>query len=1423
MRKLKLLLAACALTGASATSSAQTDVTDTYIINAGFDNSGDFQNENVATGNSNQRKAVTGWTNAGGNTYTTGAAIGFGTSGQINGANLPNKNADGGTTGGALCLNAAWQSDVWYSQEVTLPAGNYTIKFMVNNVGKNEQWNNDPPLFTFITALNTFSGNVNSYPVNTWTEQTICFAIASETKGTIKIGYKSNNTLSGNTPKFVVDYVKAFYNSNYTATLQSAIDRATKLNNRISDSDLNSAIAAAQSVLNGAGNDVGYQATIDDAVTTLRDAIATAQAKVILEGEEDITYLLENANFESSPALTGGVCTYAYDCAPNGVFYSQMQQVEGWEVVQNGNGKSAGVYAFGSDAWLSGKDYDAKNVTSSIGEKNALGLVAAWDGTVQYKQAVTLPAGRYALTVPVFNSHGGTAITKNLIGFITDGGTEYLATTKSYPVGSTNTETINFTLENETSGYISLGYTAAHIGSANCPKMFIDAIKIQYFTADKSALLEKLNEAAGYQEILSDDALAAAITTAQAVYDNGQATQDAVDAQVTALGTAITTALANIANGTDVTALFVENNSFEKGEYGWTFNSAGDTGVKDNSNATYTTAGADGSKLFNTWGGEEAKYVKQSLKNLPDGYYVISALIASDDGNTVTLYAGDGTNNVTVSYSGKGTFAEGKGGVGQPTDGSMEIGATSTNWYKADKFQLFYYNNESDAQAAISASNNAGAVSNYQLALAAAQAALEDEAYLVVTGSERSALGTEIGKSEPSTTDGYVEATNALRTATLTFTNAKASYEAFATAANTTYEKLSYASNDKYEAIATAQSATDPTSAEDAVAKTNAILAAYRRYVESNAMAEGVSGAFDMTEKIKAPNFKEVEIDGTSAGGWTFDQTGGTVGIKTDESFTDGEGNSDYSYFNYYNEANNNQNIHQVITSLPAGRYLLSVTGRGHSNFDGNLKLYVVDNGSVNIPAKGGSGETFGRGWNDVSLEFELTSTSDVTIGVQTNNGKPQWWGVTRFRLVQLEVTPLAEPADYSALSSAISTAEGYVLGFEKGQYAPYKHVEALQALADAKAINPDADNYKAVVNQVTEALISASWTANTREVNAIYDGQFAYTEANTESGKINLPGWTKVDGIRLLVKDEATDPGLAYTDGKAAVFTWGGTTLTYGEQAGYTLPMAKYELYELTLKVSGWRDGDQPSWFSVELDGKKQVVTPSTKPINTTDGNPFDELKFYLTPTVDNSILKIYGNKHFTIADLTLVKATTPVTVTVGDDGYATYVAKAPLDFSTTSIKAYTAKVDGDKVVLTQIKKVATGTPVVLYCEGGKTEVIPFASETDTPAESDLVAGNSGEVKTEDGDYTNYILNNAKGIGFYYANGMTVAREHAYLHVNGGSTARLQIVFEGEATAISEVKSIANGEAVYNLSGQRVNSPKKGLYIIGGKKAVLK
>lgn len=223
--------------------------------------------------------------------------------------------------------------------------------------------------------------------------------------------------------------------------------------------------------------------------------------------------------------------------------------------------------------------------------------------------------------------------------------------------------------------------------------------------------------------------------------------------------------------------------------------------------------------------------------------------------------------------------------------------------------------------------------------------------------------------------------------------------------------------------------------------------------------------------------------------------------------------------------------------------------------------------------------------------------------------------------------------ADLEELPALIAEAEAHQLGFESGKYAPYNNTTILNALAVVKAMKVADPNFQTSCDILKET----SWQQNSEELNAIYDGQFANTAANATSGDINLPGWTKVNGIRLLVKDVSKDPGLAYTDGKAAVFSWGATTLTYGEQTGYTMPLAKHQLYELTLKVSGWRDGDLPTVFSIDFDGVKQEVTPNVKRINNATENPFQTLTFQITPTADNSILKIYANKHYTIADLSL------------------------------------------------------------------------------------------------------------------------------------------------------------------------------------------
>ena len=192
-----------------------------------------------------------------------------------------------------------------------------------------------------------------------------------------------------------------------------------------------------------------------------------------------------------------------------------------------------------------------------------------------------------------------------------------------------------------------------------------------------------------------------------------------------------------------------------------------------------------------------------------------------------------------------------------------------------------------------------------------------------------------------------------------------------------------------------------------------------------------------------------------------------------------------------------------------------------------------------------------------------------------------------------------------------------------------------------------------------------------------------------------------------------------------------------------------------------------------------------------------------------------------------------TTVSVTVSDAGMATYVPSYDLDFSASEIKAYKAKVTAKGVcTLTEVANVPAGTPVVLVKDGGATENIPVMTGATAVSENDLVAGTGETVETEDGDYTNMILNNVDGkVGFYFANGQTVATNRAYLHFDsslapaeeGESTARsMRIVFDG-VTSVDNVeaaveakaqdgKFIENGKIVivkngvkYNAAGQQV------------------
>lgn len=180
-------------------------------------------------------------------------------------------------------------------------------------------------------------------------------------------------------------------------------------------------------------------------------------------------------------ALEDGVCTYIRDYNGDTKKKAQMQPVDGWYFTgRTGDCTAGGVMAYGSDKWVGG---DTNKVPSTnpngVESGNALAVVAVWGGSVNYIRPVTLPAGTYSLSIPVYNQAGEKALSKNLIGFVDMEGNGHYATTTQYTAGEWKTEIINLEFAEETKGYLSIGYTATNSKNAEVQHLFVDGITIQ--------------------------------------------------------------------------------------------------------------------------------------------------------------------------------------------------------------------------------------------------------------------------------------------------------------------------------------------------------------------------------------------------------------------------------------------------------------------------------------------------------------------------------------------------------------------------------------------------------------------------------------------------------------------------------------------------------------------------------------------------------------------------------------------------------------------------------------------------------------------------------------------------------------------------------------------------------------------------------
>jgi len=204
----------------------------------------------------------------------------------------------------------------------------------------------------------------------------------------------------------------------------------------------------------------------------------------------------------------------------------------------------------------------------------------------------------------------------------------------------------------------------------------------------------------------------------------------------------------------------------------------------------------------------------------------------------------------------------------------------------------------------------------------------------------------------------------------------------------------------------------------------------------------------------------------------------------------------------------------------------------------------------------------------------------------------------------------------------------------------------------------------------------------------------------------------------------------------------------------------------------------------------------------------------------------------------LTYADSYDAVSVTIGEDEVATFSCAKNLDFTDTGIKAYYASaVSAGQVTMTETATTWNYCGYILKGSEGTYTVKVVDDEHASYPSALYLKGqvSAGTVKASTTETYHYIFakNASSQIGFFkltsdHALGANMAYLETAEDIAPTSGARVEILFDGEPTSISEklkVKSekFATATGCYDLQGRRVAQPAKGLYIVNGKKVVIK
>jgi len=302
--------------------------------------------------------------------------------------------------------------------------------------------------------------------------------------------------------------------------------------------------------------------------------------------------------------------------------------------------------------------------------------------------------------------------------------------------------------------------------------------------------------------------------------------------------------------------------------------------------------------------------------------------------------------------------------------------------------------------------------------------------------------------------------------------------------------------------------------------------------------------------------------------------------------------------------------------------------------------------------------------------------------------------------------------------------------------------------------------------------------------------------ESATLSGTVKTSADAAIEGATVTLK---ADNGVEYT----------GTTNAEGV---YSINVIQAGLdFTVTVEAENYEDQQ----FAYSLGGSSKTL----------------DIKFYPELTLNNSEDEV--NSYKGKADVTVAR-----TLKAGWNAVVLPFALTADDITNAfGADAEVATYDGDEqngdnvhINFAKATTVAAGVPFLLYLKTAPASAPVFTDKavnfTVNNAEGNVFdfVGTFANTTAATGDY---ILSGGKFKNA--AGGNAINAYRAYLKLKGAAASRVSLYIDGflvenETTAITGAKMNGQQENVYSLSGQKMNNQlKKGIYIINGKKVVIK